>query len=251
MSTQDFNALDNAGKIAMLAALRELIPGMPVVDPEHFSKSFKSAMQAGANACEIEWACLEAVYSENSQLYSGEFVEVPSGSSIFPPMIDEVLRARWYEGNEFDTTEIRLKRSDAITDFTLRPFKEAFFGVLTLLKDDTSAEAEFLKDLCNQAIAQQAKANADKTGDSSTIGGHLDSSSVSYELEKSTETVASFMNSPFTNDQLADYLTQKATENQLALYPNGLGLSNIQLEAFQVASALSHMAFSFEEHFVD
>lgn len=251
MSTQDFNSLDNAGKIAMLAALRELIPGMPAVDPEHFSKSFKSAMATGVKACQTLQVGLEAVYSENSQLFSGEFVEVPRGSSIFPPMVDEVLRARWYEGNEFDTTEIRLKPSDELTDFTLRPFKEAFFGVLQLLKDDTSAEAEFLKDLCNQAIAQQAKANAEKTGDSSTIGGHLDSASMSSELEKSTETVASFMNSPFTNDQLADYLTRKATENQLRLYPDGLGLSNIQLEAFQVASALAHMAFSFEEHFVD
>lgn len=246
MTTHVFSLLNDAGKKAMMTRLVSAYPGLKDVDFEAFEQRLDSAYQAALGCCNGELVMLEAVYQDNDQLYGGDTVEVPEGASVFLPAIEEVLNTRWYEGNEFSTTEIRLMRRNLITSFSVINFQNAFVHARTALsaKDDERAKAvcgilsKALDPIDNKTtLCAQMKA----------FFGVLDSGSAEEE-PKADGLMQGFMDTKYSSEELAQYLIDLGTQLQLSQYPCGTDISVEALCLFQVACAIRTMGLTFEDY---
>lgn len=221
----ELNLLNARGKQFFAAQLRTAFADIAKMDDESVLQVLSAQYAQALGQCGGEVTSLEAVYSDNDQLYGGERVEVPEGESIYMASLVEALGVRWYSGNEFSTMEIRCKRRDIIMTLDIYPFKQAGETVKALLGTSTAPEALAVCSIIDELLEEETLEELDS-------GAMEECSKLDAEIED-------FRGTGFSNTALAEYLERKGHEQQFkttnCAYQTTIGAMSL----FQLSAAFS------------
>lgn len=178
-------SLDDAGTAVFLASLRASL-SLCAFSNEAIVSALNKAYSVGEQGAETTPFYLNAVYSENGQLYGSETFNVKSDESPYNYGVIEVLNVRWHGLNHFGETEVVNKRTDTIYGFDVTGFAEAAGIVAIQLKNEaqhgtlTPIGKEALKAI--QAMQDCAKALTAEDEEAITIFDELDDTSGMTEM---------------------------------------------------------------------